>query len=188
MDILQLKKYWKDNGEKLYTYSPSNIDKVKVDNETFLFLTTCGLPSHAAPFLSFGELKEDKLWTPNQVFKIDFEKLDDYLMFGSDGSGDPLCIDTTKHNQIVYLNHDNYFEKILINESILQFAVCLTKYRDFFLSLVDMSSDDFTRRKFTDTEFEQLKDGFKNIDSLSLSDNSFWAAELDSLLWSRDNE
>ncbi|MFY7733022.1 MAG: SUKH-4 family immunity protein [Bacteroidia bacterium] len=188
MDIQQLKKYWEVNGEQLYTYSPSQVDKTKVNYESFIFLTTCGLPSDAAPFLSFGELQEDKLRTPNEVFKIDFEGLSDYLMFGSNGSGDPVCLDTTKHSQIVYLNHDNYFERIFINESILQFAVCLTMYRDFILSLVDQTSDDFGRRKFLDTEFEQLKSDFKNIDSSSLSDNSFWAAELDSLLWERDNE
>ena len=188
MDIQQLKNYWNDNGERLYTYSPSHVDKAKVDDETFLFLTTCGLPSDAAPFLSFGELQEDKLQTPNQVFKIDFDGLNDYLMFGGNGAGDPICIDTTEYNQIVYLNHDNYFERIFINGSILQFAVCLTKYRDFILSLVDKTSDDFIRRKFTDIEFEKLKRDFKNIDSTSLSDNSFWAAELDGLLWERDNE
>ncbi len=188
MDIQQLKKYWKDNGEQLYIYSPSHVDKAKIDNETFLFLTTCGLPSDAAPFLSFGEIREDKLWTPNQVFKINVEGLDDYLMFGGNGSGDPVCIDTTEHNQIVYLNHDNNFERIFINDSILQFAVCLTKYHDFNLSLIDKASDDFMRRKFSDTEFVQLKSDFKNIDSSSLSDNSFWAVELDGLLWERDND
>ena len=188
MDIQQLKKYWEDNSEQLYTYSPSHVDKGKVDNETFLFLTTCGLPSDAAPFLSFSELQEDKLRTPNAVFKIDFEGLDDYLMFGSNDSGDPVCIDTTSDNQIVYLNHDHYFEKVFINESVLQFAICLTKYRDFILSLVDNTSDNFKRRKFTDTEFEQLKSDFKSVDGRSLLDNSFWSAELDGLLWERDNE
>lgn len=188
MDIQQLKKYWQDSGEKLYTYSPSHVDKTKIDSETFIFLTTCGLPSDAAPFLSFGELQENKLLTPNKIFKIDFEELDDYLMFGGNGSGDPICIDKTEHNQIVYLNHDNYFERIFINDSILQFAVCLTKYRDFILSLVDTTSDDFTRRKFADIEFEQLKRDFKNIDGKSLSGNSFWAAELGGLLWERDND
>jgi hypothetical protein len=188
MDIQQLKKYWEDNGEHLYTYSPSHLDKAKVDNETFIFLTTCGLPSDAPPFLTFGELQEDKLRTPNQVLRIDFKGLGDYLMLGGNGPGDPVCIDTTKHNQIVYLNHDNYFERVFINGSILQFAVCLTKYRDFILSLIDKTSDDLTRRKFTDIEFEQLKNDFKGIDGHSLSDNSFWEAELDGLLWERDNE
>jgi hypothetical protein len=188
MNIKQLIKYWEDSGEQLYTYSPSHVDKAKVDYEAFLFLTTCGLPSDAAPFLSFGELQEDKLRTPNEIFKIDFDGLDDYLMFGCNGSGDPVCIDTTEQNQIIYLNHDKLFERILINRSILQFAVCLTKYRDFILSLVNKTSDDFTRRKFTTAEFEQLKSDFKNIDSHSLTDNSFWGSELDSLLWERDNE
>jgi len=188
MNIQQLKQYWQDGGEKLYTYSPSHIDKAKVNDETFTFLTTCGFPSDVAPSLNFGEIQDDKLLTPNQVFRLDFEGLNDYLMFGSNGFGDPICVDTIKRNQIVYLSHDNYFESVFINNNILQFAVCLTKYRDFILSLIDKASDDFTERKFTDIEFKQLKSDFINIDSMSLSVNSFWAAALDGLLWERDNE
>lgn len=188
MDIEAYKKYWSNSGEILHTYSPAKVDRSKVDNETFVFLTACGLPSDAAPFLSFSEVQEDKLWTPNQTFRIDFDGLDDYLMFGSNGSGDPVCIDTVKRNEIVYLNHDNYFERTFINESISRFALCLTKYRDFILSLINAANDNYSRRKFSDEEFTELKRSFLNIDKFSLTDISFWAAELDGLLWERDNE
>ena len=188
MDIESYKKYWSNSGETLHTYSPTKVDRSKVDNETFVFLTTCGLPSDAAPFLSFSELQEDKLFTPNQVFGIDFEGLDNYLMFGSNGSGDPVCIDTVRQNEIVNLNHDKYFERIFINGSISQFALCLAQYRDFILSLVDMASGDFSRRKFSDEEYMQLKTSFLNIDKTSLTDNSFWTVELEGLLWERNNE
>ena len=188
MDIQLLRKYWQDNGEKLYTYSPAQVDKSKFDSEALIFLTTCGLPCDAAPFLSFSEIKEGKLLTPNQRFKIDFDGLGDYLMFGSNGSGDPICIDTIDKSQIIYLNHDSYFEKVFINSSILQFAVSLTKYRDFIISIIDQTSEDYERRKFSDTEFEDLKNMFTNIDKFSLTDNSFWTAELDALLWEREND
>jgi hypothetical protein len=188
MDIQQLQKYWEDLGETLHIYSPSLIDKLKVDKDTFAFLTTCGLPSSVAPFLSFSEMQEDKLLTPNQAFKIDFKGLDTYLMFGCNGSGDPICIDTTKRNQVVYLNHDNYFERVFVNSSILQFAVCLTKYRDFIMSLIDRTGNGFKRKKFTVSELEQLKKDIKSIDSHCLTDTSFWTGELDSLQWEQDNE
>lgn len=131
MDIQLLRKYWQDNGEKLYTYSPAQVDKSKFDSEAFIFLTTCGLPCDAAPFLSFSEIKEGKLLTPNQRFKIDFDGLGDYLMFGSNGSGDPICIDTIDKSQIIYLNHDSYFEKVFINSSCI-----VLKIVDSFMILI----------------------------------------------------
>jgi hypothetical protein len=157
MDIEAYKKYWSDNGEMLYTYSLVKVDSGKVDRDTFVFLTACGLPSDAAPFLSFSQMHGQKLLTPNQIFRIDFEYLDDYLMFGSNGSGDPLCIDTAKQNEIVYLNHDNHFDRVFVNKSISQFALCLIKYRDFYLSLVDIASEDYSRREFSDQEYIELK-------------------------------
>jgi len=33
-----------------------------------------------------------------------------------------------------------------------------------------------------------LKNMFTNIDKFSLTDNSFWTAELDALLWEREND
>jgi len=109
-------------------------------------------------------------------------------MFGSNGSGDPICIDTSQRNEIVYLNHDNYFERIFINKSVLQFAICLIKYQDFFASLINPSPDDFSKRKFADEEFSNLRREFIDIDRMCLADNSFWSAELEGLLWERDNE
>jgi hypothetical protein len=188
MEIQAYKKYWSDKDETLLTYSPIQVDETKVDGDTFSFLTSWGLPSQAAPFLSFDLIQEGKLWTPNQVFKIDFEGLDSYLMIGSNGSGDPICIDTSQGNEIVYLNHDNYFERIFINKSVLQFAICLIKYQDFFASLINPSPDDFSKRKFADEEFSNLRREFIDIDRMCLADNSFWSAELEGLLWERDNE
>lgn len=188
MDIQAYKKYWSNAGETLNTYSPVQVDTTKIDNETFVFLTNWGLPSDAAPFLGFGEVQEGKLLTPNQILQIDFYGLDDYLMFGSNGSGDPICIDVVKQSEVVYLNHDNYFERIFINKSIMQLALCLIRYRDFILSLIDITSAAYAKRKFSDDEFLQLKRNFLDIDKSYLIGNSFWTAELDVLLWERDNE
>ena len=48
----------------------------------------------------------------DEVLSIDFDGLNNYLMFGSNGCGDPVCIDLSGQGEIVYLNHDNYFERI----------------------------------------------------------------------------
>jgi hypothetical protein len=119
---------------------------------------------------------------------IFFKNENTELVYNSNGSGDPICIDTAEQSQIVYLNHDNYFEKVFINTSILQFAVCLTRYSGFIISIIDKSRDNFMRRKFTDTEFKQLKSNFEDIERRSLLDKSFWVSVLDGLQWERDNE
>ena len=189
MDIQTLKKNWHDRGEKLYTYSHSQIDNSILDKNTIKFLIECGLPLGCAPTLDFSEIQEGRLLTPNQVFKINFEELIDYRVFGYNGSGDPICFDTKEKNEIVYLNHDNYFERVFINETILQFSNCLLKYRDFFRSLVDLKNlDSFVNRKFADEEFELLQTDFLHIDNTCLADNTFWKAELDYLVYERDNE
>jgi hypothetical protein len=180
--------YWKESGEKLYTYSPALFEKSTLDEETISFLTTCGFPSDTAPALSFIEVQEDKLYTPNEAFKIDFAELGDFLMFGTNGSGDPVCIDTTEKNIVVYLNHDNYFERVFINRSVPQFAFCLTKYRQFIYSLIEKSSGEYIRRKFSDKEFEDLKKGLLQVDPICMNEESFWHDELKGLLWERDNE
>jgi hypothetical protein len=188
MDIEAYKTYWRDKGETLLKYSPTQIDNTKVDNTTYSFFTSFGLPSEAAPFLSFDLIQKDELRSPNEIFRIDFEGLGGYLMFGANGSGDPICIDIVQRNEIVYLNHDNYFARIFINKTISQFALCLIKYQDFFASLNNPLPDNFSIRKFADEEFSALRQEFLKIDNSSLDTESFWSTELDGLLWERDNE
>jgi len=187
MEIEQIKKYWKDSEKELYTYFPSKIDNNLFNNDTLNYLTTCGFPADCAPYLRFSEVKQNTLQTPNHLYEIDIKELETYLIFGGNGSGDPLCIDRSNNDRIVYLNHDNDFEPIFINESILKFATSLIKYRDFVKSLVEIKQDSIIRRKFSKTEFEELQITFNKIDPKSLIENSFWGSELDNLVWERDN-
>lgn len=188
MNIQEITKYWQNSSEPLYRYLPSSIDETSVNNETFTFLTTCGLPSDAAPCLNFSDIKANQLWTPGKVFEIELDELENYLVFGSNGAGDPLCIDTNQDGEIVYLNHDNDFEAIFINKSILKFAACLTKYRDFILSIIGDTTNDYARRKFSDEEFETLKSDLIEIDKSCVEEKSFWIEEVNNLLWERENE
>jgi len=188
MDINQYKRYWSREGESLYVYSPGSINRSKVNEDTFTFLTQYGLPADAAPCLNFTEMREDIFQSPDQVFRIAFDGLTGYRMFGSNASGDPVCIDTTEQGQVVYLNHDNYFERVYINNSIFQFAECLITYRDFIASLIDADVTNYSRRKFSDEEFGELMAKFSVIDHSCMAENSFWAPELAGLMWERDNE
>ncbi len=110
------------------------------------------------------------------------------MTIGSNGCGDPICIDLSNGEQIVYLNHDNGFESIYMNADIRKFAYSLIVYHEFFNSLLSPEMDDFSHRKFTDEEFEVVKKRFLEIDIESMQNNSFWYGELEALLWERNNE
>jgi hypothetical protein len=189
MESHQIKKYWTSADEQVYSYKPSQLDNPRLLKTTIDFLINCGLPDSCAPGLSFDECNDTTIPTPNQVFNIDIGELNDYLMIGSNGSGDPVCIDLNNDNEIVYLNHDNDFERVYINSSVHQLIECIIRYRDFHASLdPKFENDTFIKRKFTDEEYSKVCEDFKAIDGNCLLDNNCWKAELDYLLWERDNE
>lgn len=41
-------------------------------------------------------------------------------------TGDSICIDTNADDKIIYLNHDNHFERVHMNESLFKFALPAT--------------------------------------------------------------
>src|SRR5687767_1957358 len=189
MDTQSIKKHWSDKGENLYTYKMSQLDNNRLNERTRRFLTEYGLPRDAAPGLSFDSWESETIPTPNQVLRIDFEELHDYLMIGSNGSGDPICIDLKTNNEVVYLNHDNYFERVFMNSSISHLLQSIIKYESFWASLnPSFENNIFSKRRFSDEEYYQLKQDFLTIDNRCLDDDSCWLAELEGLLSERDNE
>ena len=189
MDIQQVLKYWTDIQENLHKYNFTQLSNPRLSKATIDFLITCGLPESCAPGLSFDNYNELTIPTPNEVFKIDNDELNDFLMIGSNGSGDPVCIDSKNENEIVYLNHDNDFEKIFMNSSAQKLAECIIRYSEFNASLnARFENNAFLKRKFSDEEFSQVCSDFNQIDDRSLQENACWKQELDCLLWERDNE
>lgn len=189
MDILQIIKYWADREEELCIYKLSQLDNPRLLKSTIDFLVSCGLPERCAPGLSFEDYDPKTIPTPNQVFNIDVIELNDYLMIGSNGCGDPVCIDLNNDNEIICLNHDNAFERIFMNTSVQQLTECIIMYKDFHASLDPrFENKTFFKRKFSNEEFFKVCESFKASDDKCLLDSNFWKAELDYLLWERDNE
>ena len=189
MNIHQINKYWADNKEELCTYKSFQCDNPRILKSTIDFLINCGLPKSCAPGLSFDKYHETTIPTPNQVFKIDIDELNDYLMIGSNGSGDPVCIDLNNENEIVYLNHDNDFERVYMNSSVQKMIECIIRYKDFHASLDPRFENSvLVKRKFHDEEFFSLCNDFRTIDGKCLENDNCWNAELNELLWERDNE
>jgi hypothetical protein len=90
------------------------------------WLVRVGLPRSAAPCLSFGGKDEVNIPTLNELWRV--EGGSQYRILGSNGSGDPVAIDTATAGEIVYLNHDNHFERVFINSSVTQLAESLLAY------------------------------------------------------------
>jgi hypothetical protein len=186
MELTGLTEKWREQGETLITYSAGALTNTHLTEATRTFLTSCGLPESAAPFLEFMAPQET-LPTVPQYYRIEWDGLNEYLVIGYNGSGDPICIDVETGNEIVYLNHDRSFERVRINATIEQFSRSLLAYKLFHASLVNLADlDDFSLRKFSDTEFTQLQSEFREIDSKALDIGTFWKMELDGLLWERD--
>jgi hypothetical protein len=189
MNTQSIRKYWSDIGETLYTYKLPQLSNPMLLKETIEFLSECGLPNNVAPGISFDFWNSETIPTPDQVLHIEFDGLEHYLMIGSNGSGDPVCIDLEINNEIVYLSHDNYFERVFMNSSVSQLIQAIIRYQAFHASLDPKYINDiFTKRRFSDEEYVRLKADFLKIDHASMSDNSWWNGELEYLLWERDNE
>ncbi|MCG2614730.1 hypothetical protein LZZ85_10580 [Terrimonas sp. NA20] len=189
MDIYQISQYWTDHEEELCKFDSLQLKDPRLLRSTIDFLINCGLPRNCAPGLSFETYNDVAVPTSNTVFNIDIDGLDSYFMIGSNGCGDPVCVDLDHDNEIVYLNHDNYFDRIFINSSIHQLAECIIRYRNFYLSLDSRFENNiFAKRKFSDDEFYKVSGDFKTIDAKCLEEDACWKSELEYLVWERDNE
>lgn len=127
----------------------------------------CDLPVSAAPCLGFdAAYKPQKLLSlvidPKDISESDKCNLESFTVFGSDGAGNPICIDEV--SGIIYLyDHERGFrEKQLMNTTLTQLAECMLAY---------MGENDRVR----------LENAIKQIDAAALSVGSFWSNELSQL-------
>ena len=87
------------------------------------WLTKVGLPRSAAPYLSFGSKYEINIPTVTELWGVNDGGR--YRAIGSNGSGDPIAIDTATAGEVVYLSHDNAFQRVFINSSVTKLAEVL---------------------------------------------------------------
>ena len=182
MNIELIKGYWQNCNEILYTYLPENINQARIGQKTFMFLVSCGFPLSVAPGIDFPQIAMGSLLSPDKIFQITDESLERYLMLGNNGCGDPVCIDTNENDEIIFLNHDNDFQRFFINSNIEKFAQCLIIYREFIREVNKEDATNWIERRFQNSQIVQLRNDLKNIDNKCLADNTMWTFEIDSLL------
>ena len=115
--------------DQFVTFDPAVLENIPLASEDSALLTTQGLPCDASPFLSFHAYTKAELTSRKETFGIP----DTYFPIGHNGSGDVLAIDL-KTRDVVYFNHDNNNERILINSTLPLFAESLCIYQEHLAS------------------------------------------------------
>ncbi len=152
------------------------------------FLTNCGLPEGAAPFLSFDAIASGlkriyEVWgTLDDFSESEKQRLSRYLVIGSDGSGNPIAIDAMADFIVVHVDHDDGFNTVTyLSSSIFHLAHYLLEIRnmisDFNKSGAERTIDDEIPSAYKLPLYDKLM----SIDRLALKNGGFWKSEIDML-------
>ncbi len=106
-------QHW--DSDELLTFERSILEQLNISEEHINFLTEIGLPREAAPFLTF----ENELKLLNEVYNLDGPEFQKKIVIGSDGAGDPICIELTNH-RIYACGHEDDFEPRFMNSSVME--------------------------------------------------------------------
>jgi hypothetical protein len=166
--------------KELNKFIRDNFKDLTVDETTIEFLTSIGLPDSAAPFVSFDR---KELRTIEQIYSTG-NLADNFLVdIGSDGAGDPICIDMQENCKIIALDHEDNFERRFVNTSVRELFAFLTIYKEFADKLIQLRGDfAFLDSNFTDDELNEFLEQLKSVDNEALkNDDTFWSREIQTL-------
>jgi hypothetical protein len=172
---------WGMDDIPLTRFPKKLVERLALSDEEKAFLVQAGLPETAAPFLTFEAPEAGDLPTVAEQWSLakEFQR---YRAIGSDGSGNPIALDELQHGEVVYLDHENRFARVLVNHSIRQLAESLLAYR----KLVEDSQAEFGEDAFLDGQTslaarQQLRQELTRIDPVAMIPGSFWHGELEIL-------
>jgi hypothetical protein len=99
---------------QLVRAAPVILDTPLFPPDAARFLVSAGLPRSCAPFLSFeavarGPLPLLQYYGAHQFRPADSARLASFYVLGSDGAGNPLCLDSARGGEIVMLDHEDHF-------------------------------------------------------------------------------
>jgi hypothetical protein len=150
------------------------------------FLTNIGLPDSAAPFLSFEDIERNGLSKVYDVWGTRFDysdedisRLDNYLVIGADGSGNPLVLDIKNGYEILHLDHEDLFRTVtFVNSNIFSLAEYLLEVRSMIT--------EFNRISLERDEYDQipakLKESYivklEEVDTKATKESGFWIPEI----------
>lgn len=109
----------------------STRDNPSIPPDSARFLVEAGLPRSCAPFLSFAAVGRGPLpivqhYGIHQFAPPDLLRLSSLYVIGSDGAGNPLCLDTAHGGEIVMLDHeDGFHARTFVASSVFTLAQAL---------------------------------------------------------------
>jgi SUKH-4 immunity protein len=126
-------------------------------------IVVCGpdvLPDSAAPCVSFQEAARPvpvwkafgpaSAWSPEER-----ERFESYRMIGSDGAGNPICVEQST-GAVVLLDHSDRFRtRQFVNTGVHQLAECLLAYMG-------------------EQDRERFRTAVLDIDPTAIAERSFW--------------
>jgi hypothetical protein len=184
MDAEQMREQW---GKQLVRFPRSIVAGAKVGATNRELLSEVGLPHSAAPFLSFGSQStvgsEHRVFLPtvSQAFGVEDEQLDDFLIIGSDGGGNPIAIHTGTHD-VVWLGEEEDSGVVLfVNGDVGGLLRCLSAYRDFVKRVTEEDDMAFLEDRFSDEDIDWLAERMREADARALSEGAMWSLELESM-------
>jgi len=123
----EFKTQWEsEKTSQLVRYPCSVVLDLAIPEGAKSFLTDIGLPEDAAPFLDFGGSSHISIPTVTEVWKAGDRR---FRVIGSNGYGDPVCVDTESAGRVFYLLHDDSMVPRFMNSSIPQLAYSLLAFR-----------------------------------------------------------
>jgi hypothetical protein len=182
LTVEQFRILW-EADEHLSKFSKEDLAKFNLNDATASFLSIAGLPSSAAPFLTFVQTGGDKF---NSICKLrelyDFleQEFDKYVYIGYDGSGNPIVINTSNNDKIEWLDHEDMFSSNYFNSSINALGSCLIAQMAFIETVnKENGNDAYFNSDFTDSQFEKFRNDIETADLQCLIEEGFWKDCLD---------
>jgi hypothetical protein len=116
---------------KLVRAAPAILDTPSFPSDAARFLVEAGLPRSCTPSLSFEALERGPLplvqyYGAHQFPAADSQRLASFYVLGSDGAGNPLCLDSARGGEIVMLDHEDRFQtRTFVSSSVATLAEAL---------------------------------------------------------------
>ena len=178
--------YWIDKDEPTVKFSADSLSNFGFQESTLAVLSTVGLPSQAAPFLSFNQTLAE-FQSLDTYFQLGASTWKRFVIIGADGAGNPIVLDTGTQDQVLLLDHNNDFVALPINQSLSTFSGCLVVYSQFVDNLVtSRGSGAYLKANFTDAQFSSLREALRTVDNQTVELRGFWYDELAGLLANRE--
>jgi hypothetical protein len=166
------KQRWEHvEGDRLVAFSDASLSDVRLPVDARAFLVEAGLPEEATPCLNFEPPKSGTLQRVSSIYHPPVE-FDRYRIIGGNGSGDPVCLDERADGHVVYLNHDNRFQRVLMASSVFTLAQCLLELRDV---IADAGGD---TELVAPERYGQLLQRFHTIDPAACESGGYWPQEI----------